>query len=74
MANDVVSILDDAGCDAAHVLGHALGGLIGLELARRHPARIASLVLVNAWARIDPHKAKPIGRNQTGYGVPTPDC
>jgi aminoacrylate hydrolase len=55
MANDVVSILDDAGCAAAHVVGHALGGLIGLELARRHPARITSLVLVNAWARIDPH-------------------
>jgi aminoacrylate hydrolase len=55
MADDVAAILDDAGCASAHVVGHALGGLIGLDLALRHPTRLASLVLVNAWARLDPH-------------------
>ena len=53
MADDVVHVLDAAGIDAAHFLGHALGGLVGLELARRAPARLRRLVLVNAWARAD---------------------
>jgi aminoacrylate hydrolase len=55
MADDVISVLDDAGVASCHFAGHALGGLIGLELARRHPARLASLILVNAWARVDSH-------------------
>jgi aminoacrylate hydrolase len=58
MADDVVAILDDAGCDTVHFVGHALGGLIGLDLALRHPKRLASLVLINAWARLDAHTAR----------------
>jgi aminoacrylate hydrolase len=55
MADDVVEVLDAAGIACAHLVGHALGGLVGLELARRHPARLGRLVLVNAWARADRH-------------------
>jgi aminoacrylate hydrolase len=55
MADDVVTILDDAGVASCHFAGHALGGLVGLELARRDPRRLKSLVLVNAWARLDSH-------------------
>jgi aminoacrylate hydrolase len=55
MADDVVTVLDDAGVTSCHFAGHALGGLVGLELARRAPSHLASLVLVNAWARIDSH-------------------
>jgi aminoacrylate hydrolase len=55
MADDVVTVLDDAGVASCHFAGHALGGLVGLELARRAPSRLASLVLVNAWARVDSH-------------------
>jgi aminoacrylate hydrolase len=55
MADDVVGILDAATRDPVHFVGHALGGLIGLDLARRDPNRLATLTLVNAWARIDPH-------------------
>jgi len=55
MADDVVSVLDDAGAATCHFAGHALGGLVGLELARRAPSRLDSLVLVNAWARVDAH-------------------
>ena len=58
MAYDVAAILDDAGAGPCHFVGHALGGLIGLELARHHQARLRSLVLVNAWATLDPHTAR----------------
>jgi aminoacrylate hydrolase len=55
MADDVITVLDDAGVASGHFAGHALGGLVGLELARRAPSRLASLILVNAWARVDSH-------------------
>lgn len=55
MADDVVEVLDNAGVASCHFAGHALGGLVGLELARRAPSRVLSLVLVNAWARVDSH-------------------
>jgi aminoacrylate hydrolase len=55
MSDDVVSILDQAGRDKCHFIGHALGGLVGLDLALRYPGRIDSLVLVNAWPAVDSH-------------------
>lgn len=58
MADDVVEVMDAAGVPRAHLLGHALGGLVGLALARRHPARVGWLVLVNAWARATAHSAR----------------
>jgi pimeloyl-ACP methyl ester carboxylesterase len=45
-AEDAVGLLDHLGVDRAHVVGHSLGGAIALELAARHPARVASLVLL----------------------------
>jgi aminoacrylate hydrolase len=55
MADDVVEILDDVGVARCHFMGHALGGLVGLDIALRASSRLASLVLVNAWATVDPH-------------------
>ena len=55
MAADVLGLLDDLGIARAHLMGHALGGLVGLELALSAPDRLASLILVNAWARTDSH-------------------
>ena len=55
MADDVVEVLDAAGIARAHFLGHAVGGLVGLDLARRHPDRLGRLVLVNSWAKVDRH-------------------
>ena len=52
MADDVADILDGGRC---HFVGHALGALVGLEIALRHPDSLASLVLVNGWSRMDPH-------------------
>jgi len=58
MTDDVLEVLDAAGLRRAHFLGHAVGGLVGLELARRHPERMGRLVLVNAWAQMDRHTAR----------------
>ncbi|MBR1119898.1 pyrimidine utilization protein D [Bradyrhizobium lablabi] len=54
MADDIVAVMDHAGLDAAHIVGHAIGGIVGLELASHHPQRLRSLVVVNGWGRADP--------------------
>ncbi len=55
MAEDAIEVLDALGITRCHFVGHALGGLIGLQTALQHPARVGSLVLVNAWAKLDAH-------------------
>lgn len=54
MADDIACVLDDAGITSAHVVGHAIGGIVAIELALRNPARLRSLVVVNGWGRADP--------------------
>jgi len=54
MADDIASVLDHANVDAAHMVGHAIGGIVGIELALRHPKRLRSLTVVNGWGRADP--------------------
>lgn len=58
MTADVVQLLDRLDVARVHMVGHALGGLIGLELALRAPARLDRLVLVNAWGRAEAHTAR----------------
>ncbi len=45
MVRDVVAVLDDAGVASAHVHGVSMGGMIGQQLALRHPERVRSLAL-----------------------------
>jgi pimeloyl-ACP methyl ester carboxylesterase len=45
MAADVVALLDVLGLPAAHVLGHSMGGRIGLAMALDFPGRLKSLIL-----------------------------
>lgn len=44
MVGDCLALLDHLGIERAHVLGHSLGGIVGLHLAARHPWRVSSLV------------------------------
>lgn len=58
MADDVLEIADELKLKSFHLMGHALGGLVGLDLALRTPDRLASLVVINAWSKVDPHSER----------------
>ncbi|KAI9003346.1 Alpha/Beta hydrolase protein [Hyaloraphidium curvatum] len=50
MAADCAAVLDAAGEPQASVLGHSMGGIIGMRLALDHPGRVTSLVVLSAAA------------------------
>ena len=58
MAADLLGLMDALDVGRAHILGHALGGMIGLALARSAPDRVDRLVVVNGWAVLDPYTAR----------------
>ncbi len=58
MAGDLLALMNELGVARAHVLGHALGGLIGMAAALAAPERIGRLVVINGWARLEPHTAR----------------
>lgn len=50
MASDAIAVMDDAGIDRAHVVGHSLGGLIAIATALHSPDRVRSLALLCSFA------------------------
>lgn len=58
MADEVIAMLKSLGIERSHFMGHALGGLVGLELALRAPQLLDHMVLVNAWAAPNPHSKR----------------
>ncbi|HEU0031807.1 MAG TPA: alpha/beta hydrolase [Kofleriaceae bacterium] len=46
LADDVACVLDDALVERAALVGHSMGVQVALETYRRHPERVAGLVLV----------------------------
>jgi aminoacrylate hydrolase len=49
MAEDLLSVLDALGFEAATLVGHGMGSAVALELAITHPGRVDRLVLVAPW-------------------------
>jgi pimeloyl-ACP methyl ester carboxylesterase len=45
LADDALAVMDAAGVQKAHVFGVSMGGVIVLDLAMRHPERVASLIV-----------------------------
>ncbi|PNU04280.1 pyrimidine utilization protein D [Novosphingobium guangzhouense] len=54
MAQDVIALMDATGIARAHFIGHALGGMIGIETALAS-GRIDRLVVINGWRTVSPH-------------------
>ncbi len=52
LADDVLGLLDAAGLDSAHVVGHDWGGAVAWALAGRDPSRVRSLTVLST-----PHPA-----------------
>jgi pimeloyl-ACP methyl ester carboxylesterase len=50
MADWAIALLDAAGVDGAHLVGHSMGSLIALEAAARHPERVTALSLIGTAA------------------------
>ena len=58
MADDAAEVLDALGASSCRIVGHALGGLVGLALAARSPRLVSHLVVVNGWMQADPHTVR----------------
>lgn len=54
-ALDMRAVIMASGAKRAHVMGHAVGGMTGLQLALMEPDRVKSLVIANGWGSPDPH-------------------
>jgi 3-oxoadipate enol-lactonase len=54
MANDVVALLDHLGIAAAHIVGHSMGGRIGLEMTLNFPGRVKSLIMAASGSGLAP--------------------
>jgi class 3 adenylate cyclase len=65
-ADDVSTVLDAAGSERAVVIANLGGGLLGTTFAAAHPERVASLVLVDCWARYLKADDYPIGGPREG--------
>lgn len=55
MATELHQALVAAGIEHYAVVGHALGALVGMQLALDYPASVTALVSVNGWLRINAH-------------------
>jgi pimeloyl-ACP methyl ester carboxylesterase len=52
LAADILGLLDAAGCQQAHLVGHDWGGIVAWYLAAQYPERVARTTIINV-----PHPA-----------------
>lgn len=64
MSSDLVAVMDDAGLESAHYLGHSTGGAIGVATALDHPGRLRSLMIFASSTCGDPYRRKLLGLRQ----------
>lgn len=58
MADDVLGLLDALEIARVTLVGHAIGGMIGLAIALKDPSRLRRIAVINGWAKLDPHTAR----------------
>jgi 3-oxoadipate enol-lactonase len=54
LVDDLLALLDEVGAGRAHVAGLSLGGMTGMRLAAREPARVGGLALLCTSAYLGP--------------------
>jgi pimeloyl-ACP methyl ester carboxylesterase len=59
--DDVSAVLDAVGSERAHVIANIGGGIMAIVFAAAHPERVASLILVDCFARLQAAPDFPIG-------------
>lgn len=57
MSADIIALMDALEIENASFVGHALGGMIGIETAIM-TTRIDKLVVINGWRKLDPHTSR----------------
>lgn len=55
MARELHDALSEQGIVRYSVIGHALGGLVGMQLALDVPQALESLVIINGWLQLNTH-------------------
>jgi aminoacrylate hydrolase len=61
MAADALAVMDAAGVERAHVVGHSTGGAIGMAMALDDAARVHGLVVNSSTAHGDDYRRKIFG-------------
>jgi class 3 adenylate cyclase len=59
--DDAIAVLDAVGSEKAVIIGNLGGGLLAMTLAAAHPERVASLILVDCFARARAQADFPFG-------------
>lgn len=60
---DLLEIADHFGAESFDMIGHSMGGFIGMALAAQHPRRCKRLVLLDALGVPEPSALPPIARS-----------
>jgi aminoacrylate hydrolase len=55
MADELYQALAEAGISRFCVVGHALGALVGLQMALDRPESVSALVSINGWLKLNAH-------------------
>ncbi|ORM74923.1 pyrimidine utilization protein D [Pantoea wallisii] len=58
MARELADALARHGITRYDIVGHALGGLIGLQLALDYPQQVGRVVVINGWLALSDHTAR----------------
>lgn len=66
LADELALLLDELGVRKAAVLGHSYGGVVAIELAARHPERLAGLIVASAPALGLPSEVRQLLANPVG--------
>ncbi len=61
MSADLIAVMDAAGLESAHYLGHSTGGAIGVATALDYPGRLSSMMIYSSTTHGDPYRHRILG-------------